>query len=71
VTVRLRAWEEQYATAEYVGLLATASEVRLLSEDRREQFLAAVAEAIGAHGQPVRTPVQTRLCLARRAPKTA
>jgi SAM-dependent methyltransferase len=64
-------WEEQYATAEYVGLLATASEVRLLSEDRREQFLAAVAEAIGAHGEPVRIPMRTRLCLARRAQKTA
>jgi hypothetical protein len=54
-----------------VGLLATASEVRLLSADRREQFLAAVAEVIDAHGEPVIVPMRTRLCLARRGQKTA
>jgi SAM-dependent methyltransferase len=69
--VRLYAWQRSYSTDEYVGLLATASEVRLLSEDRRERFLAAVAHAIQARGEPVRIPMQTRLCLARREGKRA
>jgi hypothetical protein len=44
--------------------------VRLLSEERRELFLATVAEAIDAqaHGEPVSIPMRTRLCLARRRP---
>ena len=58
--VRLYEWEQRYATAEYVGLLATASEVRLLSEERREPFLAAVAEVIDAHGEPLSIPMRTR-----------
>lgn len=65
--IRHYEWQQQYSAAEYVGLLATASEVRLLDEDRREPFLSAVAEAIEAHGQPVSIPMRTRLCLARRA----
>jgi SAM-dependent methyltransferase len=69
--VRHYEWQQRYSTAEYVGLLATASEVRLLSEDRREAFLAAVAEAIDAHGEPVSIPMRTRLCLARRGNWTA
>jgi SAM-dependent methyltransferase len=69
--VRHYEWQESYATAEYVGLLATASEVRLLSADRRERFLAAVAEVIDARGELVNVPMRTRLCLARRGQKTA
>jgi hypothetical protein len=46
--------------------LGTASEARLLDEDRREAFLAAIAHAIDAHGEPVIVPMRTRLCLARR-----
>ncbi len=42
--------------AEYAGLLATASEVRLLDPERREPFLAAVTEAIEAHGEPLSHP---------------
>jgi SAM-dependent methyltransferase len=69
--VRHYEWQLQYTTAEYVGLLATASEVRLLREDRPELFLAAVAEVIDAHGEPVSIPMRTRLCLARRGNWTA
>jgi hypothetical protein len=68
---RLYEWQQSYSADEYAGLLATASEVRLLSEDRRERFLATVAHAIQAHGEPVRIPMRTRLCLARRAGKRA
>jgi SAM-dependent methyltransferase len=64
--VRHYEWLERYSAAEYVGLLATASEVRLLSEERREPFLAAVAQAIETHGEPVSIPMRTLLCLARR-----
>ena len=64
--VRHYEWLERYSAAEYVGLLGTASEVRLLPEDRRERFLAAVAEAIETHGEPVSIPMLTLLCLARR-----
>jgi SAM-dependent methyltransferase len=64
--VRHYEWPQRYTAAGYVGLLGTASEVRLLDEDRREAFLAAVAHAIEAHGQPVIVPMRTRLCLARR-----
>jgi len=69
--VPLYEWQQSYSADEYAGLLATASEVRLLSEDRRERFLAAIAHAIEAHGEPVRIPMRTRLCLARREGKRA
>jgi SAM-dependent methyltransferase len=59
-------WRQQCSASEYAGLLATASEVRLLEDDRRDAFLAAVAEAIRGHGEPVTVPMRTRLCLARR-----
>ncbi len=69
--MRLYEWQQSYSTDEYVGLLATASEVRLLSEDRREPFLAAVAGVIDAHGEPICVPMWTRLCLARRGRNAA
>jgi SAM-dependent methyltransferase len=59
-------WQQEYSASEYVGLLATASEVRLLGDDRRGVFLAAVTEAIRVHGEPLTVPMRTRLCLARR-----
>jgi SAM-dependent methyltransferase len=68
--VRRYEWHHRYSAGEYVGLLATTSDVRLLSEERRELFLAAVAEAIDAqaNGEPVSIPMRTRLHLARRRP---
>jgi SAM-dependent methyltransferase len=65
--IRFYEWEQDYSAGEYAGLLATASEVRLLDNERRGVFLAAVHEAIAAHGEPVSIPMRTRLCLARRA----
>ncbi len=65
--VRLYEWEQDYSAGEYAGLLATASEVRLLDDGRRATFLAAVTEAISVHGEPLTVPMRTRLCLARRA----
>jgi SAM-dependent methyltransferase len=63
---RVYEWAQDYSAGEYAGLLATASDVRLLDDERRDAFLAAVTDAIEAHGEPVSIPMRTRLCLARR-----
>lgn len=60
-------WQQEYSGGEYAGLLSTASAVRLLDDERRAAFLAAVTDAITAHGEPLSLPMRTRLCLARRA----
>jgi SAM-dependent methyltransferase len=60
-------WQQEYMASEYAGLLSTTSDVRLLEDERRDAFLAAVTDAIKAHGEPVTLPMRTRLCLARRA----
>ncbi len=65
--IRSYDWELRYSAAEYAGLLATASEIRLLEDRRRGPFLAAVTDAIEAHGEPVSIPMRTQVCLARRA----
>jgi SAM-dependent methyltransferase len=65
--IRLYEWRQAYSAAEYAGLLATASEVRLLDAERRDQFLAAITGAIEVHGEPVSIPMRTQLCLARRS----
>jgi SAM-dependent methyltransferase len=65
--VRAYAWEQDYSAGEYAGLLATASEVRLLDAESRDAFLVAITEAIEAHGEPVSIPMRTQRCLARRA----
>jgi SAM-dependent methyltransferase len=64
--IRYYEWEQDYSAAEYVGLLATLSEIRVLDEAPRSGQLAAVAAAIKAHGEPLTLPMRTRLCLARR-----
>jgi SAM-dependent methyltransferase len=65
--VRHYDWSQEYSGQEYAGLLSTASEVRLLDAERRDTFLAAITDAIEAHGAPVTIPMRTQLCLARRA----
>lgn len=69
--IRHYEWTLDYSAAEYAGMLATTSDVRLMDAGRREALLAAVAEAIGAHGEPLSLPMRTRLCLARRGPGAA
>jgi SAM-dependent methyltransferase len=64
--IRHYEWEQEYCAADYVGLLATLSEIRLLDEARRTGLLGAVTAAISAHGEPLALPMRTRLCLARR-----
>jgi SAM-dependent methyltransferase len=65
--VRHYEWELEYTAGEYVGLLATTSEIRLLDESQRESLLSAVRAVIDADGGSLALPMRTRLCLARRA----
>jgi len=58
-------WEHRYSAAEYVGFLATTSDIRLLADARRAELLAAVAAVIEAHGRSLTLPMRTRLRLAR------
>jgi SAM-dependent methyltransferase len=66
----LRSYEfsADYSADEYARLLATLSEIRLLSDGQREALIAGVREAITHHGGTLRMPMHTRLCLARRRP---
>jgi SAM-dependent methyltransferase len=64
--IRFYEWQLTYSAPEYAGLLGTASEVRLLEQERRDAFLAAVTGAIEAQSEAVSIPMRTRLCLARR-----
>jgi SAM-dependent methyltransferase len=63
---RVYEWTQAYSASEYAGLLSTTSDVRLLDPERRDGFLAAVTDALQAHGEPVSIPMLTRVCLARR-----
>jgi SAM-dependent methyltransferase len=65
--VRGYEWECDYATADYLGLLGTLSEIRLLDEGTRSRLLEAVGATIDAHGGRLTLPLRTRLCMARRA----
>lgn len=65
--VRYYHWEQDYTAGEYVALLETTSDIRLLDEERRSALFAAVAAAIDQQGRPLRLPMGTRLCLARRS----
>lgn len=64
--IRYYEWDQGYSAADYVGLLATLSDIRLLDPARRTALLAAVTDTIKEHGEPVTLPMRTRLCLARR-----
>lgn len=64
--IRYYEWEQDYSAGDYVGLLATLSEIRLLDEDHRMALFAAVTKAVDAHGELLTLPMRTRLCLARR-----
>lgn len=65
--VRYYEWHQVYTAEDYVGLLATTSDIRLLDEERRAALFAAVTAAIDREGSPLTVPMDTRLCLARRA----
>ncbi len=62
---RRYAWSLHYTAADYVGMLSTLSEIRLLDEARRRRLLDAVGEVIGAHDDRLAMPMVTLLYLAR------
>ncbi|MGO9819747.1 MAG: class I SAM-dependent methyltransferase [Solirubrobacteraceae bacterium] len=64
----LRTYEfnKAYSADDYIRLLATLSEIRLLDVPDRDALLAGVHDAIEAHGGTLSMPMLTRLCLARR-----
>jgi SAM-dependent methyltransferase len=66
-TVRRYPWRVDYTADEYVGLLGTLSEFRLLDEEPRGRLLRAVGEIVGEHGGRLTMPMVTRVNLARAA----
>ena len=59
-------WTQTYSADDYAALLETHSTVRVLDADRRRALVDAVARAVESHGNELRLPFLTRLCLARR-----
>ena len=62
---RLYAWSLEYSSREYVELLGTLSDVRLLGDGDRQALLAAVGETIERHGGRLMMPMATRAAIAR------
>ncbi len=58
-------WSQEYTAAEYIGLLATLSDIQLLDEAVRDRLLARVGETIVAHGGELVMPMVTLVHLAR------
>jgi SAM-dependent methyltransferase len=63
--VRSYEWSVEQTGSEYVELLSTQSDIRLLSEDRRASLLSALEAAIDGLGGTLTLPLFTSLCLAR------
>jgi SAM-dependent methyltransferase len=67
VESRIYPWTRDYGAAEYSDLLLTHSDHRLLAPGPREALLAAVRDAIEAHGGSIEARYEARLYVARRA----
>lgn len=63
-TVR-HGWETTYSTEEWLGLLVTQSDHRLLEDEERRQLLDAVGEVIDVHGGQIATSYVATAYLAR------
>lgn len=59
------AWSLAYSSEDYVGLMATHSDHRLLESGQREALLAAIRRAIDSHGGAIEMRYDTHLYLAR------
>jgi len=62
---RTYAWSLDYTGGEYVALLGTLSEVRLLGDADRQALLEAVGETIERHGDRLTMPMATHAAIAR------
>jgi SAM-dependent methyltransferase len=60
-------WRTEYATSDYLDLLRTHSDHRLLASERLQSLLADIGRAIDADGGRVCVDYVTVLCWARRA----
>lgn len=63
--IRYYEWSKDYSADDYIALLDTTSDIRLMDESRRAGLFAAIADVIEAQGKPLTLPLDTRLCLAR------
>jgi SAM-dependent methyltransferase len=59
-------WSRSFSARGYADYLRTVSRYQLIDEKRREDLLAAIAEAIEANGGGFDAPVETHLYFARR-----
>ena len=66
MTKRVITWEQQYSTDEWVTLLGTHSDHRILAEEQRLRLHAAVGDVIDRHGGSVDVVYDTLLYLATR-----
>ncbi len=62
---RTYAWSVSYTAAQYVALLGTISEVRLLDDAHRQALLDAVGATIQRHGDRLTMPMATHASIAR------
>lgn len=60
-------WEHTYTTADWLRLLGTHSDHRILEEEQRTALHTAVGEAMDAHGGKVDMVIDAQCYLARRA----
>lgn len=67
VDIRHHPWESETGAEDYLDLLATQSDHRLLPEDERDRLLDAVAGVVEGLGGTIRVPYDTLLVLARPA----
>ena len=67
LTSRSHPWSKSYGTREFLDLLATHSDHRMLEEEQREALFAEVGAMIDAHGGAVRLEYEANLHLARKA----
>ena len=66
VTHKSYPWSRSFTARSYADYLRTVSRYQLMDEQRREDLLAAIAEAIEAQGGGFHAPVETHLYFARR-----
>jgi SAM-dependent methyltransferase len=66
VTHKSYPWSRSFSASSYVEYLRTVSRYRLMDENRREDLLTAIAEAIEANGGGFDAPVETHLYFGRR-----
>ena len=66
VTWRSYPWSQRYVTAEYLDLLRTSSDHRVLPPEQRESLLQGVGRAIETHGGSIEVRYEAHLYLANR-----